>query len=187
MGAFYRSVLDTKQNSLDLLTLDEILDRDFKDWTETAQLSGEQVKLGFCSSVKSVPWIIRKAGGPDKFLGAVRSFAVAEDRQLDVVIIMTAFTAGNGRFCRELFVCSVNENSIAADGVKRFVSQAAEQLGLMDWSLLDGDISPVVTEEGLRDELNEDSPLWRRLWVQTNVAASRKQVAPLLRTAMTNL
>ncbi|KAJ5831980.1 hypothetical protein N7474_000291 [Penicillium riverlandense] len=186
VGAFYRSVLDTKQNSLDLLTLDEILDRDFKDWTETAQSSGERVKLGFCSSVKSIPWIIRKAGGSDKFLDAIRSFAVAQDRQLDVVIIMTAFTTGNDRFCRELFICSVNDNGTAVEGAKRFVSQAAEQLGLVDWSLLDGDIGPVVTD-GLRDELNGDSPFWRGLWVQTNVAASRKQVAPLLRTAMANL
>ncbi|CAL5871302.1 uncharacterized protein PFLUO_LOCUS5552 [Penicillium psychrofluorescens] len=184
--AFYKGVLNTKQNSLDLLTMDEILDRDFKDWTETTQSSGERVKLGFSSSVKSMQWLVRKAGGSDKFLDAVRSFAVAEDKQLDVVIIMTAFTAGNDRFCRELFICSVNDNSAAVDGVKRFVSQAAEQLGLVDWSLLDGDISPTVTE-GLRDEFNGDSPLWRRLWVQTNVAASRKQVAPLLRTAMANL
>lgn len=187
VGAYYRSILETKQHSLDLLTLDEILGRDFKDWTETAQSSGESVKLGFCSCVKSMRWIIRKAGGPDKFLDAVRSFAVAQDRQLDVVIIMTAFTDGNGRFCRELFVCSVNDKSIAVDGAKRFASQAAEQLGLEDWSLLDSDIGSAVTEQGLRDELNGDSPLWRRLWVQTNVAASRKQVGPLLRTAMTNL
>ncbi|KAJ5104646.1 hypothetical protein NUU61_001993 [Penicillium alfredii] len=186
LTAFYEQILNTKQNSLDLLTLDEVLGRDFKDWTETARSSGESIKLGFCSSVKPMQWIVQKAGGPQSFLDAVHSFAAAEDKQLDVVIVMTAFTsAAEAPFCRELFVCATRKAGSAIAGAEAFVAQAASQLGLVDWTPLDGAVER--TDPDLHSTLNGNSPVWRRLWVQTNVSASRKQVAPLLRTAMAKL
>lgn len=184
--AFYKSILHAKQNSLDLLSLDEILDRDYKDWTETSQSSGKTVKTGFCSVVKPMRWIVQKAGGPEKFLDDVRLFAASAEKELDVLVIMTAFTGTNDKFCRELFVRVTGDNESAAKGVKRFVAQSSHHLGLIEWSPLDWEEIPELTGDCL-STLNEEFPLWRRLWVQTNAAGSRKQVAPLLRGAIAKL
>jgi exopolyphosphatase len=186
MEKFYNAVLSAKQNSLDLLTLDEVLDRDYKDWTETSQTSGKTVKMGFCSSVKPMRWIVQKAGKPEQFLDAALSFASSAEKDLDVLVVMTAFTASDGHFCRELFVGVARDNDTALEGVKAFVEQASSKFGLIEWSPLDGEGIPELTGNCL-SALNQDFPLWRRLWVQTNAAGSRKQVAPLLRTAVANL
>lgn len=186
LEAFYKSILHAKQNSLDLLTVDEALDRDYKEWTETSQSSGNTVKMGFCSAVKPMRWIVQKAGGPEKFIDAVASFAGSAKKDLDVLVIMTAFTGTNDKFSRELFVSVMGDNEAASKGVKRFVEQSSRHLGLIEWSPLDGEDIPEMTGDSLFI-LNEESPVWRKLWVQTNVAGSRKQVAPLLRAAVAKL
>lgn len=184
--AFYEEILTAKRNSLDLLTLPEILDRDYKDWSVTTS-AGKCVKLGFCSSVKPIRWIIEKAGGPSEFLDAVRSFAATDEKQLDVAVVMTSFTYGGDQFARELFVCAMGECAPAVDGANAFVAQAGSGLGLEQWSALD-DNCPESREREIHSALNgEDTGLWRRLWAQTNTTASRKQVAPLLRKAVAKL
>ncbi|KAJ5512181.1 hypothetical protein N7463_001733 [Penicillium fimorum] len=180
---FYKSILYAKQNSLDLLTMDEVLDRDYKDWTETSQSSGKTVKMGFCSAVKPMRWIVQKAGSPEKFLDAVRLFASSVEKDLDVLVVMTAFTGTNDKFCRELFVSVMRDNESAVKGVKRFVEHCSDHLGLIEWSPLDGEDISELTGDCL-SALNAESPLWRKLWVQTNAAGSRKQVAPLLRAGV---
>lgn len=183
---FFEKILTAKRNSLDLLTVPEILDRDYKDWTETTS-SGKSVKLGFCSSVKPICWIVEKAGGACKFLDAVRSFAAQKEKQLDVVVVMTSFTHGDDEFARELFLCAKHKSEAAVDGAKVFVAQAGTELGLEKWSPL-GEGCSDSTEEEVRSVSNgNDSGIWRRLWLQTNTTASRKQVAPLLRQAVAKL
>jgi exopolyphosphatase len=186
LRAFYEDILNAKQNSLDLLNLEEVLDRDYKDWTETPQSSEKAVKIGFCSSVKPIRWIVQKAGTPEKFLDAVGSFAARAEKKLDVVVVMTAFTAADGSFYRELFACVVSENKFALEGVEAFVEQTTSQLKLVDWAPLDGED---VSELGdVCSALNgSDTPFWRRLWIQKNAAGSRKQVAPLLRSAVSKI
>ncbi|KAJ5451595.1 hypothetical protein N7491_000777 [Penicillium cf. griseofulvum] len=183
LEAFYKSILYAKQNSLDLLTMDEVFDRDYKEWTETSQSSGKTVKIGFCSAVKPMRWIVQKAGSPEKFLNSVRSFAASAEKDLDVLVVMTAFMGTNDKFCRELFVSVMRPSDSAVKGVKRFVEHCSDHLGLIDWSPLDGEDLPELTGDCL-STLNEESPLWRKLWVQTNAAGSRKHVAPLLRAAV---
>ena len=117
---------------------------------------------------------------------SARSFAASADKDLDVLVVMTAFTAKDGQFCRELFIGVARENEAALEGAKAFVEQTSSQLGLIDWSPLDAEDIPELTGDAF-SPLNADSPLWRRLWVQKNAAGSRKQVAPLLRTAVARL
>ncbi|EAW14765.1 putative exopolyphosphatase [Aspergillus clavatus NRRL 1] len=189
---FYNQILEAKQSSLDLLTVDEILGRDYKQWTETAHRDGESVPvhIGFCSMVRSIPWIVRKAGGPRAFLESLRAFA--EHRELGVVVVMTAFDASTstsapeqqGRFCRELVACALDDG-VATQALEAFAAQAGAQLGLQEWT---------TVEAGYKDELeetlavmNNDAPGWRRIWLQTDVTKSRKQVAPLVRAAVAEL
>lgn len=184
--AFYEEVLTAKKNSLDLLNLNEVLDRDYKDWTETSQASGQKVKLGFCSSVKPMRWIVEKAGGPRKFVDAVHAFASSEEKSLDVIVVMTSFTSGDDQFARELYIATSTDTGASADSVKAFVAQSTSELDLVEWSALYGE-SVHASEDRIRSTLAADSGPWRRLWVQKNTKASRKQVAPLLRSAVSRL
>ncbi|KAJ5134485.1 hypothetical protein N7476_002308 [Penicillium atrosanguineum] len=181
--AFYEQVQAAKTNSLDLLTLDEVLDRDYKEWTEKSS-SGESVNLGFCSSVKPIRWIAEKAGTPQQFLDGVRAFAAA--KKLDVVVIMTSFSSVEDEFSRELLVCAMCDCDAAVKAAEAFVEQTRPHLGLERWSPVDCEYHD-STEHAIRSTLDGDADIWRRLWLQTNTTASRKQVAPLLRKAVTSL
>ncbi|KAL4743544.1 hypothetical protein BDV11DRAFT_177662 [Aspergillus similis] len=181
---FYAEIQETKQNSLDLLTIDEILGRDYKDWDEkpTRHAGQSPLRIGICSVVKSIPWIVRKAGNPHAFIDSLKSFA--SERKLDVVSVMTAFSSKKeGRFSRELLVWGLNSKGV--DTVKAFISEASSELGLEEWKSLDGGDNA----QGIKDTLStlEDDSQLARLWVQTNVAKSRKQVAPLIRAAAASL
>ncbi|KAL4983028.1 hypothetical protein BDW68DRAFT_43275 [Aspergillus falconensis] len=182
--SFYAEIHETKQNSLELLTVDEILGRDYKDWAEkpTQHAGQSPLKIGICSVVKPIPWIVRKAGNPHAFIDCLKSFA--SERKLDVVAVMTAFSSKEkGRFCRELLVWGLNSGGVNA--VKAFISEASLELGLEEWKSLDeGD-----DVQDIKSTLSgpEDDSHSARLWVQTNVAKSRKQVAPFIRAAAASL
>ncbi|KAL4869255.1 hypothetical protein BDV12DRAFT_168168 [Aspergillus spectabilis] len=181
---FYKEICETKQNSLDLLTVDEILGRDYKEWAEKPTRHTDQapLQIGICSIVKSVPWIVQKAGNAHAFLDDLKAFA--SERELDVVAVMSAFgSAEKSEFSRELLIYGLNDRGVKA--LETFVSNASSQLGLVEWFSLDGDDHA----QDIKDTLDapDNSPLWTRIWVQTNVAKSRKQVAPLIRGAAASL
>lgn len=176
----YTQVHETKQNSLDLLTVDEILDRDFKSWTETSR-TGEKLQIGFCSVVKPISWVIRKAGSHRAFLDELCSFSGS--RKLDVVVVMTAFNTGQG-FCRELCISALR-GGIAVEILETFVLRADSELGLKDWS--PDEDGKQMDWKAIQKALNNEVGHWKRLWIQGDVSKSRKQVAPLLRDAAARL
>ncbi|GIC90042.1 putative exopolyphosphatase [Aspergillus udagawae] len=180
--AFYEQILHAKQNSLDLLTVDEILGRDYKQWTETAHQDSSSIQIGFCSMVKSIPWIVRKAGSPEAFLDVLQAFA--KRRELGIVVVMTAFTssAQDGRFCRELVACGLDDGP-PVQALETFTAQAGPQLGLQEWKSVEGDSEDY--SQAIKCAFNGDAPVWRRIWLQKDVTKSRKQVAPLVRGAVT--
>ena len=182
---FYMAIRKAKENSLDLLTLDEVLDRDFKDWTETTR-AGERVKLGFCSSVKPIRWVVKKAGGAKEFVDGVVDYAKKEDKGLDIVVVATSFTSTEDEHSRELFIAALSEKGVAVDGIQAFVRQAAEKLQLLHWEALDGE-DVDISDTQIRAGLYGDDVLFRRLWIQKNATASRKLLAPLLREAVAKL
>jgi exopolyphosphatase len=180
---FYSKIQETKENSLDLLTVDEILDRDYKEWAEKPSRQTDQppVQIGICSMVKSIPWVIRKAGSSSAFLDSLKQFA--SQRNLDIVIVMTAFSSAEGTFSRELHTYTLKERGVAA--LEAFIAESSSQLGLEEWISLDGDDHSHDIKSTLHE--SKDGSLWTRLWVQTNAAKSRKQVAPLIRGAAASL
>jgi DHHA2 domain. len=147
-----------------------------------------------CTVVKPISWLVHKAstspkapvkGQARQLLDDLRDFS--QTRELDIVAIMTAFAAADGQFQRELLVWAVNiKNNAAEDAVKRFAEQFSKDLKLENWS---GNESVTVAEQ-IHSQLNNDAssspvPGWRRLWRQMDLTKSRKQVAPLLRKAIT--
>lgn len=186
---YYEQIHQTKQNSLDLLTVDEILVRDYKQWDEKPRQTTSDngsVRLGFCSTVRSLPWIIHKAGDSRKLLNSLR--ILCKNEGLDIVVVMTAFTSTvrEGQFCRELLVCAAEDKEnkeTVTQALNLFVSKADSQLGLAEWCPLEDGVTDTLSQD-IKSTLNQDEPQWRRVWVQTNLSMSRKQVAPLLREAV---
>lgn len=209
-AAFFKEIRDAQQNSLNSLTVEEVLGRDYKDWTETssssaAGRSSNIKKIGICSVVKPISWLIEKtqtevadevgavsddpssmrSRGTIAFLEKLQSFA--KTRRLDVIAIMTAFNSPKvGNFKRELMVWALNESSV--EPVKRFAIGSTAELGLEEWSAHDGDWDPRQIWCTSNSDLQTDNsiasssfPGQIHLWQQANVTKSRKQVAPLLR------
>ncbi|OJJ48514.1 hypothetical protein ASPZODRAFT_130573 [Penicilliopsis zonata CBS 506.65] len=170
----FQAVREAKASSLDLLTVEEILDRDYKEWSAAGE-EKEEVKIGFCAVVRPLHWVVGRAGTPASLVEEMYSFA--RQRGLDVLVLMTAFNTdeknGGGEFRRELFLWAVTEHAVAK--CESFANRAEHDLGLRQW---DG-------EAGIRSTLNAEGQGqlgWRRVWMQTDVTKSRKQVAPLVRS-----
>ncbi|CAD0114656.1 unnamed protein product [Aureobasidium uvarum] len=96
-------------------------------------------------------------------LDLAKSFAASRD--LCIFSIMTAYETENGDFARQVAVLAVDDRGFAA--CKKFAEEGKEKLQLEE-----------------EDDAEESAEHWFRVWKQRNLAASRKQVAPLLREAM---
>lgn len=167
---FYEGLQEAKTN-IDGLTLEEILAKDYKQWTENDKI------LGMSSVVKDLEYAVGKANEDDMTV-AEDSETFAEtlgqlmfDKGLDVFAIMTASTTTNGDFRRELLL---QARPGAHEIVKSFVAKAEKELGLDETQFAEVERRPNA----------EPHQLWRNTWKQNNVSRSRKQVAPLLRQAM---
>jgi exopolyphosphatase len=156
----YFDEISTAKEDIGGLSLPDILRKDYKQWTEGG------INLGISSVVKDIRFMIDKAGSEEKFLGAVKDFA--KERDLSICSIMTTSHL-DGKFRRELLVWGLNGKGMKA--AKGFESSAIDKLGLEQWV------------EGSLDSEAKDH--LRRCWWQHSVESSRKQVAPLLRSAIT--
>ncbi|KAH8593466.1 hypothetical protein B0O99DRAFT_213602 [Bisporella sp. PMI_857] len=158
---YFKEISKAKQD-IGGLSLPDILKKDYKLWVETGD-----VKLGISSVVKDIKFLIDKAGSEEKFYKTLEDFA--HERGLSLCCIMTTSNK-DGTFQRELFVWARNEKGIKA--AKKFEADANERLSLEAWNY------------GALDLVEDKS--WRRCWRQHRVENSRKQVAPLLRTAISD-
>lgn len=160
--SFFDQISEAKKD-VDSIPLEGILRKDYKQWTE------DGMAVGISSAVKSLDYLQEKAdkGSEKSPREALIEIAIsfAKERSLAVYSIMTAFQAGDGKFSRELLVLGLDKNGSAA--VKRFTESSASQLKLED-------------VEGTEDDEQRVN-----IWRQHDVAASRKQVAPMIRQAMT--
>lgn len=169
--AFYNEISASKANSLDLLTLSEIFERDYKQWTETTS-SGEHLKIGISSVVKPLTWLLEKSNGAAEFLREMHKFAQEPEQDLSLFAIMTTSTSADGDFQRELLV--VASGSAATKALKRFKAKAVHELKLESWN----EESQLV--QTLKDEASSGDSS-SQVWWQRALSKSRKQVAPLLR------
>ncbi|PGH04244.1 hypothetical protein GX51_03589 [Blastomyces parvus] len=191
--AFYDSIALAKENSVENLTVREVLGRDYKEWTETIATStgsstitnNKTVKLGVCCIVKPLSWLMGKCSREQETVATTPTddtsstaplfthlASFAADKQLDLVAVMTTFRspAPESEFRRELLLYILNRDCL--DGLNRFREAAIGELGLQDgtWT---GHFASL--------DASDDTGRCMRIWRQTDVSKSRKQVAPLLR------
>ncbi|KFZ17255.1 hypothetical protein V502_04660 [Pseudogymnoascus sp. VKM F-4520 (FW-2644)] len=157
---YYTEINDAKQ-AIDDLSLNDILRKDYKQWTE-----GQGINLGISSAVKDISFLLDKVENEDSFWKEVHAFL--ESRKLSVCGVMTTSTR-NGQFGRELLLLGRDEAGVKA--AKTFEEKASEELGLQGW------------ESGRLDS-TDNKTQWRRCWIQKSLGMSRKQVGPLLRKSI---
>ena len=172
-----------KTNSLDLLTLPEILDRDYKEWTESTR-SDEKAVIGVSSVVKPLDWLLDKAGSAEELLVQIQTFMNRRlepnpeaGRSLSLFAIMTTSTDPDGKFQRELLLLPANPT--ASKALEAFESQAPLEFKLEPWTGKSDLVNQVAAKKTTPPSHGPG-----RIWRQRDVSKSRKQVAPLLRTCM---
>ena len=153
---FFEEINDAKSN-LDDLSLEEILRKDYKKWTE-----GDFV-LGVSACVRSISYIKAKSKYGDLVPELIK-FAKNQGDQLFAV--MTAHN-DNGQFERQLLLLTLKEGQ-PTKVAEKFVESNEEEIELQE------------SNEGL----DASKATWYRSWEQKNLTASRKQIAPMIREAM---
>ena len=161
----YYKEIDEANRDISSLSLTEVLIKDYKEWTESGG------KLGISSVVKPLSFLVQKAS-EEKLLSFEDQLSqFMDDRALSVFAIMTTSTSSEGNFMRELLV---QARSSASPSAIKFAERGASDLQLEDLN-----INGIPTQDNPGQQ-------WRTVWLQKDVSKSRKQVAPLLRKAMTN-
>lgn len=175
--AFYHAIATAKANSLNLLTMQETFDRDYKVWREpvnnnkfgtssSSAPAAKEINIGMSSLVKPLSWLVKHAGGVDKFVDEIETFAKADPRDLGVFAMLTRAAEG-----KEVVVLALDE------GLKGLISQfedIAGELQLREWDE-DQELKRVLGERVKGD--------WK-VWWMGDTSKSRKQVGPLLREAV---
>ncbi|EMC94113.1 hypothetical protein BAUCODRAFT_221231 [Baudoinia panamericana UAMH 10762] len=152
--------INSAKSHLDGLSLNDILRKDYKQWSEGS------LKLGMSSVVKDVAYLRHQTEANKDFPHELNTFAT--ERSLDLFAIMTAYTGADGKFARQLLLI-VTEDGKGKEAAERFSEKCTAELQLAN--------------EALENATSTSLP-FARLWRQGNLAASRKRVGPLLREAM---
>lgn len=161
---YYKEMNEAKRD-ISTLSLTEVLIKDYKGWTESG------AKLGISSVVKPLAFLVQKAREEksSSFEDQLEQFM--DERGLSVFAIMTTSTSLEGDFKRELLI---QAHSSATSSAIHFAKQGASAFQLEDLRI-----------EGIPLQ-DKPGKHWRKIWLQKDVSKSRKQVAPLLRKAMTS-
>ncbi|CAI4210774.1 unnamed protein product [Parascedosporium putredinis] len=157
----YCTEIDRVKRDLDGLSLRDILRKDYKEWVENG------LRLGTCSVVQNIDYLVSRAGSRDALLQALRAWA--DEKHLDLVSVMTlVIHDGDGGYERQVGLWALNQRG--AEAARRFEEASAADLKLGPF------------QDGLLDVDSEDH--WGRAWEQGNLKNTRKQIAPMIREAM---
>ena len=161
---FYDEI-DAAKADIEHLSLQEMVSKDYKEWTENGQ------KMGISSVVKPLAFLVQKGAekNPSRTIEKVLDDFMT-DRELSIFAIMTAFKSQKGAFQRELLLQALEPAVAIVDGFTKIATTKLDLEGL---------------DIGLARQV-EPSPgnPWRDIWIQKDLSKSRKQVAPMLREAM---
>lgn len=168
---FYNEIATAKKD-IDDLSIQDILRKDYKMWTENS------MKLGMSTVVKPLAFLADKAAGEKPHDDAARAFdecmqSYIAERQLAIFAIMTTSTSADGTFQRELLLQADNS---AIDAAEKFIATATDELRL-EHSDVKG-----IAQWSRKDKGTNN--FWRKVWLQKEIDKSRKQVGPLIRKAM---
>ena len=146
--SFYQDI-NSKKKSIEGLDPQDILRKDYKEW------SGNNMKVGISSTVKSLSWLTQEH---ENLVSEIGSFSRNHD--LDIHITMTTSTnPNNNNFQREQAIWFKDEKSKSL--ADKYISTFRDELGL--------ELTSTITEDNVLS------------FQQHVTSASRKQVAPLIK------
>ena len=167
----FHNEITTAKRDVEALSLQDILRKDYKMWTENG------MRLGMSSVVKPLAFLSTKAAQENSQEAREAAFdsaleAYIADRQLALFAILTTSTSVDGRFQRELLL---QANTSGTDSANRFVASATQEFGLEKRDV-----------DGIQQETSPEhgKGVWRRTWLQNETQKGRKQIGPHLRHAM---
>lgn len=194
----YFSVISTAKEDIGKLQIDEILRKDYKQWDETVEhkQTKTEIRLGISSVVKSMRFLSEKAvsemrtdSEESQESNSISSKLVlkmarfATERKLGFYATMTAFRSDSDGFQRELLLMAIShhaegQNTDLLNAAQTFEKDCNRELGLIDWLSEDGN-----NIGGQWQHMEDVGPggFWWKIWRQTSVNKSRKQVAPMLK------
>lgn len=175
-SSFYEAIQMSKSNKLKLLTMNEILESDYKEWAERPSNMSKPLNIGIASLVQDLPWLIEHAGSASRLTQSMQSFARQTDHELSILALITKGSGPNGEFRKEMAIVAYGEAAIKALGI--FEAEAGE-LQLQEWKE-DEEFSHALGSIAQSENVDKAYKVW---W-QGDVSKSRKQVAPLLRDAV---
>jgi exopolyphosphatase len=152
--AFFYEINSAKSD-IDDLSLEEILRKDYKQWTE------DDLNLGISCVVRPIQYLKSKT---EDLVSALVDFA--KGRGVQLFAVMTAHN-DSGQFERQLLLLVLQDGEPLKIADK-FVKTNLEELQL----------------EERDEELDASQAKWIRMWEQKNLTASRKRLAPLMRESM---
>jgi len=160
-SAFFDEIIEAKRN-LDSLTLEEIFRKDYKQWTENGLI------LGTSAVAQPIQFLKRKINDDNNstdyksLLEAAKKFS--RDRDMCIFSIMTGYADEEGKLAKQLAVLAVDEKGVSI--CNKFRDDAIEKFELEEV------------------DTDESDGQWFHVWQQRKLGPSRKQIAPLIREAM---
>jgi exopolyphosphatase len=170
---YYEPIAQAKAGSLDALTLQEILERDYKSWIEGS------IEIGISSCVRPIRWLVQNerlggvrglVEGVKAFRGRMQSEMTADNVTFDVFLMLTP----GADMGKEVVMVAFSHEAAKAIDV---FEQKAGKLGLRSW---DG-----MGHEEVYEAFEEGFGKGRfKVWWMTQKDKTRKQGAPLVREAV---
>jgi exopolyphosphatase len=172
---FYEPVVAAKAASLDLLTAQEMFERDYKSWTEGA------IEIGISGLVRPVSWLVEHFdGGAAELAAEIGRFATQMQEEqtsdgvgFEVFVMLTPGPKGASKG-KEVVMVTFSER--AAKVIQVFEEKAGE-LKLEDWD--------DRSREAFKAAFDKQCGQGRyKVWWMTNREKTRKQGAPIVREAV---
>lgn len=163
VDSFYAKLKEAKKD-MEGFTLYDILRKDYKQFTFVSK-SGNKASIGFSSVGKGMAWLTKQFSAEE----FDRSYTqMLETFNLDVIIMTTSFTRKDtNQHAREFCYYSTNQ---AFEDMAKYAATLK-----LDSNLYLGDATASVIEGVKGKNLF-------RVYNQTNVAATRKQVVPVVKS-----
>ncbi|KAJ9661562.1 Exopolyphosphatase [Neophaeococcomyces mojaviensis] len=165
----FQQVQTAKDESLNMLHMQEIFARDYKSYEEYTEGKDELI-IGIASVVKDLAWLAGHARGKQNLVNEIVKYAQKGPKKLELFGLLTK--SGDRK---EVCIFSFGERGNKAIDI---FEQTAEVLQLQDWHE-DDELSQGF-DETIGSKFNG---AWK-VWWMGDTTKSRKQVAPLLRDAL---
>lgn len=162
----FQQVQTAKTESLNLLRMQEIFAHDYKSYVVDVDSIGEMV-IGIDSVTRDLGWLAQHAKGKENLVDEMFKYARDGPKKLEIFGLLT-------RKEDRKEVCIFTFGDHGQKAIQRF-EQTADVLQLQPWSE-DAELAKILDER-------LGSGAWK-VWWMGDASQSRKQVAPLLRDAL---